>query len=239
MILKTETKLYLRDPTAVILTLCLPTMIMVVLGLIPALRKPDPTFDNHTFVSYFAPSLLVLTLVMAGLTVLPSLLATYRERGMLRRMRTTPASPGALLVAQLLIVLTSILASSALLITVSRLAFDVPLPQDPIGFLIAFVIGTAALLALGLLVAARARTTKAASAIGTPIFLVIMFFGGVYLPRFLLPEFLVRIGDYTPPGVQALLDAWSGTSPEPLQLGIMALVAVVAGVAAARLFRWE
>ena len=37
-----------------------------------------------------------------------------------------------------------------------------------------------------------------------------MFLGGVYLPRWLLPEVLVRIGDFTPPGVQALLDAWSG-----------------------------
>ena len=27
----------------------------------------------------------------------------------------------------------------------------------------------------------------------------------------MLPDLLVRIGDYTPPGVQALLDAWSGT----------------------------
>jgi ABC-2 type transport system permease protein len=81
--------------------------------------------------------------------------------------------------------------------------------------------------------------------------MLLMFAGGVYLPRFLMPEFLVRLGDYTPPGVQALLETWSGdaavmaatggTAAPPLavQLGIMALVAVVAGGAAAKLFRWE
>ena len=66
-----------------------------------------------------------------------------------------------------------------------------------------------------------------------------MFLGGVYLPRQMLPDFLIRIGDYTPPGVQALLDAWQGTSPQLSQLAVMALVTVVAGCAAARRFRWE
>lgn len=72
-----------------------------------------------------------------------------------------------------------------------------------------------------------------------PLFLLTMFLGGVYLPRFLLPDFLVRVGDYTPPGVQALLDAWTGTAPQPLHLVTMAVVALVAGTVAARLFRWE
>ena len=61
-----------------------------------------------------------------------------------------------------------------------------------------------------------------------------MFLGGVYLPRQMLPEFLIRIGDYTPPGVQALLDAWQGTSPQLAQLAVMALITVVAGAVAAQ-----
>ena len=55
----------------------------------------------------------------------------------------------------------------------------------------------------------------------------------------LLPEFIVRIGDVTPPGVQSLLDAWSGTAPDPLALAVMAATTVVAGWTAARSFRWE
>ena len=63
--------------------------------------------------------------------------------------------------------------------------------------------------------------------------------GGVYLPRWLLPEVVVQIGDFTPPGVQAMLDAWLGVTPQLLPLVIMAAITVVAGAAAARLFRWE
>jgi ABC-2 type transport system permease protein len=55
----------------------------------------------------------------------------------------------------------------------------------------------------------------------------------------LLPDYLIRIGDYTPPGVQALMDTWAGGNPQPVQLAVLAVVTVVAGAAAARLFRWE
>jgi ABC-2 type transport system permease protein len=39
--------------------------------------------------------------------------------------------------------------------------------------------------------------------------------------------------------VQAVLDAWRGTAPQPSQLTIIAAITVVAGAAAARLFRRE
>ncbi|MEU7843265.1 ABC transporter permease [Micromonospora sp. NPDC049114] len=238
-ILRIEARLYLRDLPTLLTIVGLPTMILVVLGLIPSLREPDPNFDGQNFVNYFAPSLLVVTLAMVGVNTMPMALATYRERGVLRRLATTPAHPGALLAAQLVVALAAILASALLLIIVGRLAFGVPLPEHPLGFALAFVLGTAALLALGLLVAAVARTTKAAQSLAVPLFLLTMFFGGVYLPRFLLPDAVARIGDYTPPGVQALLDAWTGPSPQPLHLAIMAVIAVTAGAGAAKLFRWE
>ncbi|RIV37203.1 ABC transporter permease [Micromonospora radicis] len=238
-ILKTEAKLYLRDRSTLVLTVALPTLILVVLGSIPALREPSPDFGGRSFVAYFTPSLLVVTLAMIGVNALPTVLATYRERGILRRLATTPASPLALLVAQLVLALAGILASAVLLAVVARVAFGVPLPQHPLGFGAALLLGTVALLAVGLLVAAVAPTAKAAQSLAIPVFMVVMFFGGAYLPRFLLPDFLATVGGYTPPGVQALLDAWTGTAPQPLHLGIMAVVAVTAGAGAAKLFRWE
>ncbi|MFF0172040.1 ABC transporter permease [Micromonospora profundi] len=238
-ILKIETKLFLRDPAAPLTTIALPLALLVVFGFIPALRRPDPIFGDRTFIEYFVPSLLVITVAMAAVNILPTVLATYRERGVLRRLATTPAHPAALLAAQLVISLATILTSAVLLVVVGRLAFDVPLPRHPLGFTLALTLGTAALLALGLLVAAVARTTKAAQALAVPVFMGSMFFGGVYLPRFLLPDFLARIGDYTPPGVQALLDAWTGDSPQPLHLAIMAVITVLVGSVAAKLFRWE
>ena len=92
---------------------------------------------------------------------------------------------------------------------------------------------------LGLITAAIARTAKAAGGLAMITFVPTMFFGGVYLPRPLLPEVLRRIGDYVPPGSQPLQDAWVGTGVQPLQLAALAAFAVLGTALAAKLFRWE
>jgi ABC-2 type transport system permease protein len=97
----------------------------------------------------------------------------------------------------------------------------------------------AALLAIGLLVAAVARSAGVATAIAVPLFFFVMLLGGVYLPRYLLPEIMVRIGELAPPGVQGLQDAWLGSAPQLLPLAVMAAITLVCGVVASRLFRWE
>ncbi len=234
-----ETKLFLRDPGVLIVAVALPTAILLILGAIPLLRVPDEAFGGLTFVELFAPSLVVITLATLGANTLPIRLATYREKGVLRRLSTTPVHPAYLLVAQLVVNAIAAFAAIALLIVVGRLVFGVPLPQDLWGFVLAGIVGGGSLFALGLLAAATVPTARAATAIALPIFFFAMFAGGVYLPRMLLPDFLVQIGYYTPPGVQALQDAWTGTGPEPLQLVIMAAIAVVAAAVAARVFRWE
>lgn len=231
-----ETKLFFREPATWIVALLLPTFILVVLGVL--FPQPEETVGQR-FIDLFAPSLVVITLATLGVNTLPIRLATYREKGVLRRLSTTPVQPATLLIAQLAINMTVALAAVLLLSVVGKLAFGVPFPQHVLGFLAAFLLGMSSLFALGLLVAAVAQTARAGTALALPMFFLAMFLGGVYLPRMLLPDFLVRIGAYTPPGVQALLDTWMGAGAQPLQLAILAAITVLAGAAAARWFRWE
>ncbi|HEX6685241.1 MAG TPA: ABC transporter permease, partial [Candidatus Limnocylindrales bacterium] len=201
-----EGKLFLREPMASIFALLFPTALLLLLGAVPALREPSAEYQGARFVDAWAPTALVMGLAVLGLQYIPGVIATYRENGILRRMSTTPVHPASVLVAQLIVALSAAVASAALLILTSWLVLDVPLPRNPIGFAVAFLVGFAALLGVGLLVAALAPNARAANGISLLVFMLVMFAGGVYLPRFLMPDFLVRMGDYTPPGVQALLD---------------------------------
>jgi len=245
-----EGKLFLREPLSVVFGILFPSAILLLLGAVPALREPSPDFDGARFVEFWAPTALVIGLATLGAQHIPGVIATYRENGILRRLSTTPVHPAQVLVAQLIIVMAAAVAGAVLLLLAGWLVLDVPLPDQPLAFAAAFLVGFGAVLALGLLVAAVAPNARVANGLAVIVFMVLMFAGGVYLPRFLMPEFLVRLGDYTPPGVQALLQTWSGDTavmeatggaapPLALQLGIIALVAVVAGGAAAKLFRWE
>ena len=233
-----ETRLFFREPGVWLLTILLPTIVLVVVGLLFGV-EPDPALGGRRWIDIFAPSMVVMTLAILGVNLLPARLVKYREKGVLRRLSTTPASPRSLLMAQLAVNMVVAVLSLAVLLVVGNLVFGLPMPQDPIGFAVAFLLGMSALFALGLLVAAVSPSAGIASALFVPLFALVMLLGGVYLPRTMLPELLIRIGDYTPPGVQALLDAWQGTTPQLAQLAVMALITIVAGAVAARRFRWE
>lgn len=236
---KAETRLFLRDPVTLIVALVLPAAILAGLGAVPALREPAEQFGGQPFVAYFAPSLLAITITQLGLQTLPAGLATYRERGVLRRFSTTPVSPLLVLVVQLLINLAGALVAAALLMAVALIGFGIAPPADPLGFVLALVLGVAGVFAVGLLIAAVAPRARTAGLIGGLAFMVALLFAGTYLPYFLLPGWFLTIGAYVPPGIASIQASWSGAGADPLVLVVMALIAVGCTGLAAKLFRWE
>ena len=235
----TEARLVFREPITWLAAIALPTVILLIFGSMFGPAKPDPALGGLRFIDVFVPSLVVITVGTLGIQTLPIRLATYREKGVLRRLSTTPVHPLRLLIAQLAIYMITAVVALVLLVIVANVAYAVPLPVQPVYYVVAFLLGMASLFAIGLLIAALAPSSRVATAVAIPMFFVVMFLGGVYLPRVYLPDILVKIGDFTPPGVQGLQDAWLGTVPQVAPLLGMGLLTVVVGVLAVRLFRWE
>jgi ABC-2 type transport system permease protein len=236
-----EAKLFLRDRVAVPLTLALPVLLVVAFGLIPGIRDPDPDLSGQAPLELVAAIGVSIALAMLGLSVLPTVLATYRERGILRRLGATPVHPAALLGAQLVVNVATALVSIALLLVVGGLTIHLPVPRQLAGFGLVLLLGLAALFTIGLLIAALAPSTRAATGIGMTLFFPSLFLAGVYVPREVMPPALQHISDFTPLGaaLQAFRDTWAGDMPRPLHLVTMAGYAVLAGLVAARFFRWE
>jgi ABC-2 type transport system permease protein len=236
----TELKLFLRDPMAWFFAIAFPPLLLVVLGAIPAFREPQADLGGRRVIDLYVPIMVGFVLAMLAVSVVPTYLATYRERGVLRRLATTPVRPAALLGAQMAMALLLAVATVTLVLAVGVVGFATAVPGSPAGFLLAFLLA-AALLAVGILAAAVAPSGRAASGIGTLLFFPMMFFAGLWAPRDAMPEVLRRVGDFTPlgAGVQALQDAIARAWPRPLHLAVLAAFAAAAGLAAARLFRWE
>jgi ABC-2 type transport system permease protein len=240
-LVRLELKLFLREPAALIFGLALSPVILVILGSVPSFRRPDPPLGGLRVVDVYVPIIIAMALAMIAVSALPVQLVTYRERGILRRMSTTPASPAAMLTAQLVANLAMVVVSVGIVLGIGRLAFDVSLPRNATGFLAAFVLSAVALFAIGLLIAAVVRSSKVAQGIGTLLFFPLLFLAGLWAPREVMPEALRRVSDLTPlgAGVQAMQDSAAGHGPTPLHLGVLAAYAVGVGLAAAALFRWE
>ena len=207
----------------------------------PGFLEPIGDLAGQRPIDIYVPVVVVLAVATTALTTLPAFLATYREKGVLRRLATTPARPTHLLTAQLLVNLAATAVAVLLALIAGTVVFGVAGPANAPGFVVSFALGTAAMFGVGLLVAAVAATARVASGVGMLLYFPTLFFAGVWLPGPLMPESIRRVAEWTPPGAlaQAFQDTWAGAWPAPLHLAVLAGYLVLTGAAAARLFRWE
>jgi len=237
-----EAKLFLRDPTATFFGLLFPALLLLVLSsAIPGFRDPNPVLGGLRGVDIYTPIAIALAVATVALVTLTAVLSSYREKGILRRLATTPVRPARVIFANLLVQGFALLLASVLTVVVAKAVFDVALPDSWAGAILALVLGTASMCSLVMLVAAVAPNARAASGIGTLVYFPMMFFAGVWTPGPMMPDIAQRIGDFLPLGAAstALQDAWVGDFPEPLHLGVMVAWTVVCGLGASTLFRWE
>ena len=239
----TEAKLFVRERVGLIWGVGFPLLLLIIFGSIPAFRKPiSSSAPGLTVLDAYIPILIAFVLAMLALNALPSVLAGYREKGVLRRLSTTPVGPGRVLAAQLAVNVVTFAGHAGPAARGGQARLRRPAGRGSSrGFVLALVFAIAALFGIGLFIAAIMRTGRAAQATGTILFFPMMFFAGLWLPIAAMPAVLQHISHATPLGaaVQALTDSWQGHFPHPLQLITLAAYALVFCVAAARLFRWE
>ncbi|MFJ2105798.1 ABC transporter permease [Streptomyces microflavus] len=240
-VLIAETRLFLREPGSLFWVFAFPSVLLVILGFVPAFKEAQDDLGGRRVIDLYVPISILLAMITAGVQAMPPVLTAYRERGILRRMSATPVRPSALLAAQILLHGAACLGSALLVTVVGRTAYGVPLPGQPAGYLLALLLSAAAALCLGATICALSRTAKAATAVGSVAYLVMMFTAGVWLPVQAMPDILRRVVEITPFGAasQALEQAASGSWPGWIHLGVLALWTAVTGVAASRMFRWQ
>ncbi|MFG2576109.1 ABC transporter permease [Streptomyces sp. NPDC048481] len=240
-VLRTEARLFRREPGALFWILLFPSLLLVILGSVPSFRQPSDDLGGLRTVDVYVPVAVLLGLIVGGLQSMPQTLTGYRERGILRRMAVTPVRPSALLSAQMSVYGGASLASALLVLAVGRLGFGVRLPGQPAGYALALVAAVLVALALGSVVSALSRTTKIAGAIGSVVFFPSMFCAGVWAPVQTMPHTLARIVGCTPFGAaaQALDRAAAGHWPGWSHLGVLAVWILLLTGAASRWFRWE
>ena len=239
-LVRTEAVLVLREPAVLAFVVGLPLGLLLALGLLLDLADPASTTsrDSAAFVPAMAMALL---LGVVGFFSLPSAVVLYRETGVLRRLSTTPTSPGALLLAQLVVHLVAVLTATAALAVTALTVVGLPVPASPGTALLVTVLAVLALLAVGLLVAALSPSIRAGAVLGPALLMPFLFLAGIWVPLEVLPRWLEVLGRHSPLGalVDGLLHAWAGAPVPASQLLALAATALVAAAVAVRAFSWE
>lgn len=237
-----ETRLFLREPMSLIFGLLFPPLLLLAMGyLFPGFDEPLAEFGGQRLIAIYSPTVIGLALATLSLMTLPTTLSSYREMGILRRLRTTPVHPSRLLVAQVSTNFLIALIGSAVTVFLALFAFDVALPSSWAWFLLALLLGLTSMFSVGLLIGAVSRSTTAGQVIGFSLFFPMLFFAGVYVPRPMMSEGLITASTFTPLGaaVQAMSDSWIGATPEASHLLVMVGYTLACSLLAIRFFRWE
>ncbi|MDQ2810429.1 MAG: ABC transporter permease [Actinomycetota bacterium] len=240
-IVRNEARLTWRAPAGLIFGVGLPMLLLVIFDLIPSFHQTQASLGGLTPFDVYVPILISMVIAIIALISLPGPLVAYRDQGILRRLSTTPVPPSWVLAAQLVIQFCIAAVSLLILIVVSITAFGLAVPKNPGALVLAVVLSIAALFAIGLCIAAAARSGVAARAIGAAAFYPMLFFSGMWFPRELMPGVLVDVSNFTPLGaaVEAIQDSMQGQFPPAESLLVLAGYALVFALIAGRCFRWE
>lgn len=203
---RSELLLQARDGVAVFFLIVFPALLLVGMGFaIPGLRDvitdaPPPVAGTRPL-DWMAPAFYTLAIATSALTVLPVVVAGLREHGVLRRLATTPIQPAKVLIAATVSVLVYAGVGLGLAVIAARFALQVDLPSNWFIFVAAYLLGSAGLYGLGLVIGAMAKKAASASGLAMFVYFPSMYLAGVWTPGpGQMPEAVKNIASFTPPG---------------------------------------
>jgi ABC-2 type transport system permease protein len=246
---RTEFRLFRREPLSVVFVLAFPIMMMVLLAEVFGNKQADANnvqngmliWRGVTPANYYTAASVAVIIAALGLLSLPTALASYSERGILRRFHASSVSASILISAQVTLALITFVAGTLVMAVIARLAYHAMLPKDVLGVLVALGVGTAAFAAIGLLLATVIRTSRSALGIGLLLFFGLWLISGTAPPRAVLPAGLRDVGGVLPLAhlVTAVQNPWFGLGWSGTDLAVLGAYALAAGVPALWFFRWD
>jgi len=237
-----EAKLFLREPVGAFFTLAFPLMMLFLFGSIYG-NEPTPMFGGHGTIDISIPAYTAMIIATTGLMSITITMATYRETGILRRLRTTPISPLVVLAAQVVVVFAMTSLGMLLLVTAGKLVYHVRFEGNAFSVLAGFVLSSLSFFGLGFILASLMRTARTAQIVGMVLLYPMLFLSGAGFPRELLPEAIKKVSTFLPlTYVVNLLrglwvgETWSQHITDVIVLAVMLVVGVIVSV---KFFRWE
>lgn len=236
-----ELKIFLREPLGAIGTFLMPVLVFVVFGQASGPEIPAPSSDGLLQVS--VPVLAAVLIAISAVLSLVTIVAVYREGGILKRLRATPLRPGTILSAHVLVKLLLTALTLVSLILVGKRLYPIP-PEVPlVAFLVALLISTLSILSIGFVIASVVPTARFAQPIGAIILYPMIGLSGIFVSLDALPPALHTTARFMPLSyaVSLLQGIWNGEawSAHVGDLAALALVFAVCTAVSARVFRWE
>lgn len=236
-----ELRLYLREPSAFFFTLIFPLLLMLLFGSIWG-NQPFPE-QFFGYIDYSAASFIGIVILTTGIMNLTVNIASYREKGILRRFMATPLTPVSFLMAEMgsILVITSM--GVVLLLLTGWLIFGMNFWGNILEAAAAFILGCGAMAGLGFIPASLAPSARSGTVIANIMYFPMLFLSGAALPQNMLPEALRTVAQAFPltHSIRLLRGIWLGDhlADYPVEIAVLAGTLLAGAFFASRMFRWD
>ncbi len=238
----TEIKLFLREPIGAFFTLLFPLLMLFLFGAIYG-NEPSPLFNGYGTVDISIPAYTALIIATTGLLGLTITMSSYRENGILRRLRVSPLRPVVILSGQVVVIFLMTVLGMLLLILAGTLVYDLRFDGNVLDMILAFILGSLSFFSLGFVLASILPNARTAQVVGMAILYPMLFLSGAGMPLEILPQSLQDFSKYLPLThvVSLLRGLWTGGSWADHTTNVWVLVGmlVVGVLVSSRTFRWE
>jgi ABC-2 type transport system permease protein len=223
----TETRLLMRDGTVLVFAFLFPAFVMLTLAGVFG-SQPDDGFGMQRPDDYYVVASIAVPAIALALIGLPIALASYRERGVLRRLQAFGVSTSTVVAAQALVTCGLVVVAAAVVLAVAAPTYGVPAVAHPAQTLLGLAGGVVCLVLLGIAIGLAAPTARAAQAIGLAVFFPLYLIGGGGPPRGAMPDAMQRISDALPSAIPAISGPWLGDADVAGELAVLGAWSAIA-----------
>jgi ABC-2 type transport system permease protein len=192
-----EIRQFARQRESVVFTLLFPVILLAIFGSV----FQDTIAPGVTFSQYFVAGMIASGLVNTGFQALAITIPMERELGALKRLRGTPMPASSYFIGKAILIFVSMVIQILLLLGFGIAFFGLEIPTEAskwLTFTWLVLLGSACSTALGIAFSIVPKSGRGASAVVSPIVIILQFFSGVFFVFTQLPGWMQQVAAIFP-----------------------------------------
>ena len=192
-----EIRQFARQRESVVFTLLFPVILLAIFGSV----FQDTIAPGVTFSQYFVAGMIASGLVNTGFQALAITIPMERELGALKRLRGTPMPASSYFIGKAILIFVSMVIQILLLLGFGIAFFGLEMPTEAskwLTFTWLVLLGSACSTALGIAFSIVPKSGRGASAVVSPIVIILQFFSGVFFVFTQLPTWMQQVAAIFP-----------------------------------------
>ncbi|MFC0190208.1 ABC transporter permease [Fictibacillus aquaticus] len=199
---------------------------------------------NLRYIDFLVPGIVAMMIMSNNMNGVAGQIASWRERGILRRMQGTTLKASTFIAAQITARFLLNGLQALIVLGVAWAVFGIEVRGSWLTLITFVALGTLAFMAIGFIIAGIAKTPESAGPIAGFLSFPMLFLGGVFFPIKNMPEFLQPIVQILP--IAHLSHALRETMNVGASFASLGMEAMILGgwligafIAASYTFKWE